>query len=258
MKNLIRYYLRDIYLRIAGSFSNPTSGIYILNSHFVSPVEPCYEKYCEFLGFLRRNCDFIRIEDAVNIIKNKEISKDCLLSFTFDDGFEECHSIIAPALEEFKTNAAFFINANFINGDTEYKENFTNRILETPGKTPMNWKQIKDLQKRGHIIGSHTLDHVNMNSKNYELINLQLSENKRQIEYYTNHPCEFFAYPFGELKHINNDTLKLAEKYHKVIFSATNYKKYFSFNGRVLNRRHIESWWPQSYINYFLSAKRKY
>jgi peptidoglycan/xylan/chitin deacetylase (PgdA/CDA1 family) len=181
-----------------------------------------------------------------------------LVSFTYDDGFEECHSIIAPALEEFKINAAFFINGGFVNGDDNYKENFTRNIVKVEGKKSMSWLQIKFLHDRGHIIGSHTLDHVNMNSTNYKLIDFQLSKNKQLIEECTTHPCDFFAYPFGQFKHINNETLRLAEKYHKYIFSGIDCRNYYSFNRRVINRRHIESEWPRSYIKYFLSTTKTY
>jgi len=258
MKNPVRYFFRDIYLRIFGSFANPLKGIYILNSHFVSPDNPSYEVYCEFLSFLSENCEMVKIEQAVELIQNRKIVNSCYLAFTYDDGFEECHSIIARALEEFGTNGAFFVNANFITGDEKYRDDFAALVLEAPGKPPMTKNQIQDLHKRGHIIGSHTLDHVNMNSHDYELIDWQLAENKRQIENWTGHLCEYFAYPCGPLNYINNETLKIAEKYHKVIFSAANNRKYHSFNGRVLNRRHIESWWPHSHINYFLSVKRRY
>jgi peptidoglycan/xylan/chitin deacetylase (PgdA/CDA1 family) len=258
LKESIRYYFRDIFLRFAGSISRPKSGIHILLSHFASRSDPNYEMYCEFLQFLNAHCCLLRIEDSVEQIKHKITINDCLVSLTYDDGYEECHSIIAPALEEFNTNGAFFINGGFVNGDNNYKEYFTRNIVKVECKKPMTWLEIKDLNDRGHIIGSHTLDHLNMNITNYELIDFQLRKNKQLIEECTNKPCDFLAYPFGQFKHINNETLKLAEKYHKYIFSGTDYKNYYSFNSRVINRRHIESEWPRSYIKYFLSVTKKY
>jgi peptidoglycan/xylan/chitin deacetylase (PgdA/CDA1 family) len=200
----------------------------------------------------------VRVEDAVNQIEQKRITKDCLVSFTYDDGFEECHSIIAPALEEFKINAAFFINGGFIGGNEKYKENFTENIVKVSGKKPLSWSNVKNLHQRGHIIGSHTLDHVNMNSTDYEYIDFQISKNKQLIEECISDICEYFAFPFGQFRHINNETLSQAEKYHKYIFSGTDYKNYYSFNNRVINRRHIESDWPRSHIKYFLSTKKSF
>jgi peptidoglycan/xylan/chitin deacetylase (PgdA/CDA1 family) len=258
IKNSIRSYFREIFLNVVGLLSKPSQGIHILNSHFTSRLNPNYERYCEFLHVLSSECDLVQIEIAIDLIKRQITTSDCLVSLTYDDGFEECHSIIAPALEEFKTNAAFFINGNFLNGDLAFRENFTNNVIKTPGKSPMTWIQIKELHDHGHIIGSHTLDHINMNSKDSEFIERQLSENKQLIENCTGHSCEYFAFPFGKFMHINNETLYMAEKYHKYIFSSTNNRNYYSFGGRVINRRHIESEWPLSHIKYFLSTRKTY
>jgi peptidoglycan/xylan/chitin deacetylase (PgdA/CDA1 family) len=258
LKESFRFYFRDIFLKVAGTFSKPKAGVHILSSHFVSRSAPEYEMYCEFLKLLKNYGDLVRIEDSVDQIKRKINPTDCLVSLTFDDGFEECYSIIAPALEEFKTNGAFFINGGFVNGDDNYKENFTQNIVKVVGKKPMTWQQIKQLHIRGHIIGSHTLDHLNMNSTNYKLIDFQIKKNKQLIEECTNKPCDYFAFPFGQFRHINNETLRLAEKCHKYIFSATDYRNYSSFDGRVINRRHIESEWPRTHIKYFLSSTKTY
>ena len=94
------------------------------------------------------------MEEATSLILNHESVDEPLVAFTFDDGFMECHSMIAPVLEQFGVNAAFFINPNFANGDDVYIQNFTNNIVLTPGKTPMRWKEIRDLHERGHIIGA--------------------------------------------------------------------------------------------------------
>jgi peptidoglycan/xylan/chitin deacetylase (PgdA/CDA1 family) len=254
----IRFYLRDIFLKVTGSFSRPKAGIHILSSHFASRSDPNFEMYCEFLQFLSGYCDLVRVEDCVELIKNKRKTTDCLVSLTYDDGFEECYSVIAPALEEFKTNGAFFLNGGFVNGDNDYKQNFTRNIVKVDGKKPMSWAEIKWLHDRGHIIGSHTMDHINMNSTNYKLIDFQIKKNKQIIEECTNQPCDFFSYPFGLFRHINNETLELAEKYHKYIFSGTDYRNYYSFSDRVINRRHIESDWPRPHIKYFLSNTRTY
>ncbi|GAF74481.1 unnamed protein product, partial [marine sediment metagenome] len=195
-------------------------------SHLASQRKSNFELYCEFLKFLNQYCDFVRIEDSVEQINSKKVITDCLVSFTVDDGFEECFSIIAPALEKYGTNAAFFVNGGNVNkSEKDIEKSIVNNIMVN-AKTIMNWSEISNLHKRGHIIGSHTLDHVNMNSSNHELIDIQLLDNKCLIEEHINHPCEFFAYPYGQFKHINKETLSLAEKYHKYVFSATDYINY--------------------------------
>lgn len=62
--------------------------------------------------------------------------------FTFDDGGISASTIIAPTLERFGARGHFFVT--------------TDRI-GTPGF--MTADQLRDLAKRGHVIGSHTCSH---------------------------------------------------------------------------------------------------
>ncbi|MDO9153333.1 MAG: polysaccharide deacetylase family protein [Paludibacter sp.] len=177
--------------------------------------------------------------------------KECLVAFTFDDGFEECYTTIAPLLEKYNCNAAFFINANYIGSDENYQQSFNTRI-NTFTKKPMSWEQVIDLHRRGHVIGAHTLDHVNMAELTEKELVFQLAENKKILESKINYNCEYFAWTYGKLQHFPEEALLQTLKYHRYIFSGTNYKHYFSLNGRVINRRHIEAFWPKAQIKYFL------
>ena len=257
--NKVRSKVRSLVLSFAGSFATPKPGIHILNSHFVSLFNSNYALFDNFLFNLKNYGEFVRIEEAVNILSEKKIPRhDVLIAFTFDDGFEECASIIAPTLEKHDCNAAFFINGGFIDGNLEYKMKFTNEIVLAPAKKPMSRLEIRKLSCKGHIIGSHTFDHINMNSSDVEFVESQIRKNKLWLKEITNENCDYFAFPFGQLHHINKNTLKIALKYHKYIFSGTNYRNYYSCNGQILNRRHIEPDWPPSHIKYFLDVKKIY
>ena len=102
------------------------------------------------------------------------------------------------------------------------------------------------------------MDHSNFAELNLDEIDFQLKRNKEILEEKLSYNCEYFAWTYGQLEHMPIEALKLTENYHKYIFSGTNYKQYFSFDGRVLNRRHQEASWPKSHIKYFLSAEKEY
>ena len=154
-----------------------------------------------------RHVRFIRVEEATSLILNHESVDEPLVAFTFDDGFMECHSMIAPVLEQFGVNAAFFINPNFANGDDVYIQNFTNNIVLTPGKTPMRWKEIRDLHERGHIIGAHTMDHYMINDSNWVELDKQIGCCKSVIEQELSTSCEYFAFPYGRTCDNANEAL---------------------------------------------------
>lgn len=256
----MRQLLRDTYLKLLGSFKGPSPGVHIINSHFISnnKVNLVENKivFRNFIEFISTKCTLLKIEDAVNmIIKGEKINKP-YVAFTFDDGFEECYSIIAPILEDFNCNAAFFINSNYIDSDNEYKVLFEKRI-NVYNKTPMSWKNIKELHSRGHIIGSHTKDHMNLSNISKKHLIAQLRDDKNKLESELNYKCEYFAWPYGQKQHFSELALKFALENFKYIFSGTNYMNYFSFSGKVINRRHIEPFWDKRHINYFLSVNKK-
>lgn len=257
----MRAFLRNIFLIIVGNVIRPKPGIHIINSHFITPFEKDIERdmyiYDRYLSYLQSFASFITLEEATNrILSDLMPSNEVLLAFTFDDGFEECYSIIAPLLEKYNTRGTFFINANYIESDKTYQQEFNKRV-DTFSKKPMTWEQVKELHERGHLIGSHNLDHSNFAKLNDDEINLQVSKNKAILEEKLGFMCDYFAWTYGQIKHFPKNALICAQKYHNHIYSDTNYKHYFSLSSTVINRRHIEPFWRKSYINYFLGVTKK-
>lgn len=256
----MRAIIRNLYLNIAGGFLHPKPGVHIINSHFVKNGElNLFEDiavFKKFIEFLTKKCELIKIEKAVEMISNGTLVDRPYIAFTFDDGFEECYSVVAPVLESYGCNAAFFINSNYIESTNEYQVGFNKRI-KVHSKKPMNWNEIKELSNRGHIIGSHTLDHINLRELSEKELANQMSLDKNKIESQLGIKCDYFAWPYGQKSHFTHIALKHAKTYFKFIFSGTDYKNYFSFDGYVINRRHVEPNWPFKHINYFLSINKK-
>lgn len=261
MNNLIfsfRQFLRYCFLSSIGSFSKPSNGIHILNGHVVHRIAPSRELFEDFMLKLSSKVHFINIEDAVRMIINKEEPNEPLVAFTFDDGFEECATIIAPVLNKYGIHGMFFVNPGYIEGDESYISNFDNHVVLTPGKRPMRWNQVEQLHKEGHIIGAHTIDHYMINSDDEKELFHQIVVCKKILEDHLHYQCDYFAYPFGRLDHANTKSVDIACKNYKYVFSQSDYKHYYSYGGKVINRRHFEPFWPISHVVYFLSKKKKY
>ena len=122
----------------------------------------------------------------------------------------------------------------------------------------MRWEQLFDLQERGFIIGAHTMDHYLTAKGEEKELEYQIVECKRVIENHIGRPCEYFAWPYGRLEHTSPHAVKLACEAYQYVFSQSNYRRYFSFDGKVINRRHFEPFWPFSHIKYFLSKSIHY
>ena len=120
----------------------------------------------------------------------------------------------------------------------------------------MTWAQIKDLQDRGFLFGAHTLDHYCINDNNIEELEHQIGDCRKVMEEKLGVPCEYFAFPYGRLEHANPKSIDIACKHYKYVFSQSDYKHFFSYGGKVINRRHFEPFWPVSHVKYFLNKHR--
>lgn len=259
----LRTNVRSMILSTFGSFKKPAPYVVILNGHMVNwhhDNEADGERFAKQLAELHKYCDFVNFEDAVRMIVNHEEVKRCTVAFTFDDGWRDCYTQIAPQLEKYEVNAMFFINPNFAdaadNNDVAYIENFTVNTTKSPGKHPMTWAQIKELLDRGFLFGAHTLDHYCINDNNIEELEHQIGDCRKVMEEKLGVPCEYFAFPYGRLEHANPKSIDIACKYYKYVFSQSDYRHFFSYGGKVINRRHFEPFWPVSHVKFFLSHKR--
>ena len=251
----MRAVVRDLYLQIFGSIKRPVKGVHIINSHYVTTGAPSNSDskvFRAFLTYLSGFAEFITLPEAIARIEEGEANKSIAIAFTWDDGYLECFNTIAPILEEFETRGAFFINANYVESSQDYQKEYHDRVLVYT-KSPMNWNQINELHQRGHLIGSHTLDHYNLATCNATQQEAQLVKNKAILEQKLDYSCDHFAWPFGGFQHFPEAALNIALKHHDFIYSGTDFKNYTSYKGRVYNRRHLEPFWKKSHIAYFLS-----
>lgn len=160
----------------------------------------------QLLKNLAANHTFISHSDAVDRILKRNIDKP-YISISSDDGFKN-NLRAAEILNEFGANACFFINPAVI-GLTSYdkiKQHCTTK-LESPPIEFLNWTDIEKLQRLGHEIGSHTMDHIDVAkaektffvddcNQTYNILQRRCGEAKH------------FAYPFGLFSNFHEEARK--------------------------------------------------
>jgi len=80
------------------------------------------------------------------------------------------------------------------------------------GALMMNYDQIRDLARQGHIVGSHTMTHPNMAYIHNGELRTELAESKRRLEVQLNMQVKHFAYPCPALSPHWNERTKEATR----------------------------------------------
>jgi len=71
----------------------------------------------------------------------------------------------------------------------------------------MNWDEIREMSREGHLIGSHTISHPNVSYLETDKLQWELTESRRIIEKNIGQPVEHFSYPNPALSpHMNAAT----------------------------------------------------
>jgi len=236
----------------------------IVNLHHIPEIY--FKKLKENILLLREDFDIL---DPVSffdiVIKKRTIQRNSIL-FTFDDGYNSQLNFAQQVLDTFNIKAIFFIVPNFakiIDKNESFNFLQNNIKYKLYDKRPdislsnMKWDDIKYLYQKGHVIGAHSLNHLNLtkieNQKKLEeeifsdrdAISIKIGSNK----------IINFAYPFGDIKSINSHVYKIISRQFVNIFSGVRGNNLINQNKNFIFRRDaIEADFNIDLIKMFLSG----
>jgi peptidoglycan/xylan/chitin deacetylase (PgdA/CDA1 family) len=101
---------------------------------------------------------------------------------TFDDGYRDVHKYALPVLERFRMHAIAYVITGRISGsDPSF----------------LTWKQLRDFERRGVEIGSHTVSHTALASVSDSTAIAELVKSRKKLERKLGHRVPWLAYPYG-------------------------------------------------------------
>jgi peptidoglycan/xylan/chitin deacetylase (PgdA/CDA1 family) len=163
----------------------PPSIAVLAYHHFGVPAAGDYDvplnKFEMHLKWLKHNdYESVLPQQLVDAIHGRDSLPAHPVMITFDDDNSEQYTDAAPLLEKYGYRGAFFVDTVTIG-----KRYF------------MTADQLKDLERRGHTIGTHTWDHRNLAILTMDEVQDQLNRSESDLEEVLGHKPLFMSYPFG-------------------------------------------------------------
>ena len=176
-------------------------GFPILEYHQVTdePLDPVYEIYnvppAEFaaqLDYLKaEGFTTITLQEYMRVVHGKWTLPEKPIVLTFDDGYADNYKEMLPILEERGMTAVVYVITN-----------------ELGKKNYLKLDELKDMQRRGLEIGSHTSDHLPLTTLDKDIQRRQVRESKIFLEWSGLDTIYSFSYPNGAFDSDIEDILR--------------------------------------------------
>ncbi len=108
---------------------------------------------------------------------------------TFDDGWLDGLTTVAPLLDSLGVRATFYVNPG------RWGEQHLD-VAGEPGRL-LDAEQARALHEHGMELGSHSRDHAVLTALDDDALAADLAQSKAEIEALTGEACLTLAYPFG-------------------------------------------------------------
>ncbi len=152
------------------------------------------DKFREQMKYLKDNgYTPLSLDELYSHMVNGTAVPEKPIVITLDDGYSDNYTNAYPVLREFGFKATVFIITNTVEGGGSY----------------LNAEQIKEMDKNGIDIESHTVSHPRLNELSYDKQMSEMKESKEYLEKLLNKDINYIAYPYGNF---NENTLKAVEE----------------------------------------------
>jgi peptidoglycan/xylan/chitin deacetylase (PgdA/CDA1 family) len=254
----IRSTLRYLYLSLASkniNKNNSSDFLRCIYCHYV--FDDQIEKFEKIILALKNIGEFVTTDECLTMLNDNKQIKGNYFHLSFDDGFRNIYKNAYPILLKHSVPAITFLPTKFIDVDWEATAKYCIDIAKYKGVIEtLKWNDVREMSKNGYEFGSHTRSHADLSkiSDNNDILIDEINGSKSDINIQLNNNCDFFAWPFGEMKHIDDISLEFVRKAgYKACFGA--------FRGSIITgktnilrlpRHHFEVEWPLTHIKYFV------
>jgi peptidoglycan/xylan/chitin deacetylase (PgdA/CDA1 family) len=144
-------------------------------------------RFLEHLDYLQRHYNVISLDEYQRAKREHRRLRDYTIVLTFDDGFQDFFTVVAPHLTRRNLPATVFVIT-----DRAF------RRLPPNGESFLTWEEIKQLSAWGLDIGSHTCTHLCLPELSLQDVMRELSESHAAVQKHTQQADVALSYPFGQ------------------------------------------------------------
>jgi peptidoglycan/xylan/chitin deacetylase (PgdA/CDA1 family) len=143
--------------------------------------------FLQHLDYLQKHHQVLSLNEFQRARRENQALPDSAVVLTFDDGFQDFATVVAPHLVSRKLPATVFVITDRAYGN-----------LPPNGESFLTWEEIRELAESGLDIGSHTCAHPRLPDLSLPEVMKELSESRAAVRNHTQQAEVALSYPFGQ------------------------------------------------------------
>ncbi len=180
-------------------------------NHLCVPLD----EFVDQVLFLRRYCRLLPLDEAVHLLKTGR-NDTVGAVVTFDDGYRDNEWAI-EYLRYLEIPAAFFVSIGHVFDGIPFEHDTDGGFDDAP---PMTTDQVRRLADQGFLVGSHSMYHEDYARLDPSASEEALARSQELIARLCGRLPEHFAFPIGQRENITGDSVELAHRRYRYVYSA--------------------------------------
>ncbi|MEW6126324.1 MAG: polysaccharide deacetylase family protein [Acidobacteriota bacterium] len=173
------------------------------------------EQFSEDLNYLKQHYDCISLRELCQRLQSKQAFRRRAVVITFDDGYRDNYLLAAPMLKKAGITATFFVSTGYMGTERDFLHDLRDEkeVSEKPLRFPkLTWDDLREMEREGFEIGSHTVNHTNMGKTDKVSIEREIVGSLAMLNCELNERPRAFSFPWGKPDDISDYALEIVRQ----------------------------------------------
>lgn len=174
------------------------------------------DHFLRHVQYLRRHYRLASLPDALAMLESGSVEEPTVV-LTFDDGYADNFLALRSVVEVEQVPVTLFISTEHISTGRPFQHDVDRKEMDFP---PLDWDQVRYLDRHGVTIGSHTRTHFDCGATDAERLHHEIVGALEDLRRELGHDIPYFSFPKGFPKNMSEPAVCLAMETYPYVFSA--------------------------------------
>jgi peptidoglycan/xylan/chitin deacetylase (PgdA/CDA1 family) len=174
------------------------------------------DQFLKQVRFLKKHYRISSLPQAIKMFEKGKIPAPTVV-LTFDDGYEDNHLGLRAVIDWEEIPVALFVCTKNVDEHRPFDHDLERGESDF---FPLTWDQLKDFERQGSTIGSHTRTHFDCGSNDEGLLRDEIAGSQEDLQNHLGRRVPYFSFPWGHPKNMSHAALTIASETYPYVFAA--------------------------------------